>query len=105
MTSDRALCSALLGLLVAVAPGCGAFGYRFQSPITRDVEEVRFGPAKLTAAEVQSEVMSFTDTFNAAVAEHFAIVQASDPFFASNAFTRPRTPYSAPAKPVMTRPS
>lgn len=77
MTSHRTLHSIVLfGLLAFVASGCSVFGYRIRSPITRDVEEVRFGPAKLTAAAVQSEVMSFTDTFNSAIAEQMNRIEA-----------------------------
>ncbi len=70
MNSPRVLRStALIVLLVVLASGCSVFGYRIRSPITREAEEVRFGPGKLTAAAVQSEIMSFTGTFDAAVAE------------------------------------
>lgn len=68
--------TALVGLLVALASGCSVFGYRIRSPITREAEEVRFGPGKLTAAAVQSEIMSFTDTFDAAVAEQWNRIEA-----------------------------
>src|SRR5689334_3878344 len=56
----------LLALLLVVS-GCS--GIRFRSPIVRADGERRAGPGKLTPSEIQSEVMTFTDTFNAAVSE------------------------------------
>lgn len=78
MTSHRTLVSAVLfATLGAILPGCSALGFQIRSPITRVKEETRFGPGKLTAAAVQSEVMSFTDTFDAAVAEQWNRVAAA----------------------------
>src|SRR3954468_22298989 len=60
---------ALAGLLLGILPGCKALGIRFQSPVAVVHEEARLGPGGLTAAELQSEVMSFTDTFNASISQ------------------------------------
>ena len=53
--------------LLLLMPGCS--GIRFRSPIVQRSEERRTGPAQLTAAAIQSELMSFTDTLNGAVAQ------------------------------------
>jgi hypothetical protein len=73
MNARRTPLDALLLALVATGlSGCSLFGgWRFQSPITRDAGETRFGPGELTAAAIQSEIMTFADTFNAAVTEQW----------------------------------
>lgn len=50
---------------------CDSLGFRVRSPITKVEKERRFGPGKLTAEAIQSEVMSFADTFNATIAEEW----------------------------------
>jgi hypothetical protein len=75
--SKRTLSAAvLLAALGSMVPGCSAMGFRIRSPFTRVKEEPRFGSGQLTAAAIQSEIMSFTDTFGAAVAEQWNRIAA-----------------------------
>lgn len=73
---SRRVAPPLLAAALALLPGCGAAGIRFQSPIAFGSSEKPIGPGKLTPAAIQSEVMSFTDTFNAAVAQQWNRVAA-----------------------------
>ena len=78
VTSHRTLLAAvLLATLGAILPGCSALGIQIRSPITLVKDETRFGPGQLTAAAIQSEVMSFTDTFDSSVAEQWNRVAAA----------------------------
>jgi hypothetical protein len=56
-------------LLSSLLSSCGIFGLRLQSPITVLHDESRMGPERLTSAEIQSEVMTYADTFGAIVNE------------------------------------
>lgn len=77
MAPHRALRSIVwLVLVAAVASGCSSTGFHFQWPIAKNQKEVRFGPGKLTAAAIQSEVMSFADTFDAAVVEQWNRIES-----------------------------
>ncbi|MGH7244167.1 MAG: hypothetical protein ACREJD_12200 [Phycisphaerales bacterium] len=62
-------------LAVAIAltslPGCAS---NFQRSAGR---EQTIGPGRMTPSEIQSEVMSFTDTFNAAIAQSWSDVSAA----------------------------
>src|ERR1051326_5699350 len=66
----------LLVLLAALLCACGS-DIHFRSPIVRGTPERRIGPGQLTAAEVQSELMSFTDTFDSAISEEWNAVAAA----------------------------
>jgi len=61
-------------LSVVFLSGCGAMGWKFRSPITRDRGEPRVGPGKMTPADIQSEVQSFTDTFNSTISQQWNAV-------------------------------
>lgn len=65
----RVLILTCTGLLLA--PGCA-------SNLTRSPgREQTVGPGRMTATEIQSEVMSFTDSFNAAVTQEWSGVSAA----------------------------
>ena len=77
-TSTRRQLSSTLLASVTLLPliGCQMFGYRVQSPIALQapieaVKDTRIGPGKMTADGIQSEVMSFTDTFSGSVAQRW----------------------------------
>jgi len=67
-------CAAVL--LLFVLPGCAELG--LQSPfVSRSgSQEPPLGPGRLTQTDIQSEVMSYSDTFNAAVTEEWNGVAA-----------------------------
>ncbi|MCE9592991.1 MAG: hypothetical protein K8S98_02255 [Planctomycetes bacterium] len=67
----------LLAACGSTLAGCSVFGFELRSPITRIHSESRFGPGKLTAAAIQSELMSFTDTFDSRLAEQWNRVAAA----------------------------
>ncbi len=50
--------------------GCESLGVRLQSPFA-GTGEPTMGPGKMTAADVQSEVMSFTDTFTGVMSQQW----------------------------------
>lgn len=60
-----------LALLLPLSLLTACAGTHFQSPIvvTSDAKEQRVGPGKLTPSGVQSEVMSFSDTFTSAIGQ------------------------------------
>lgn len=62
----------LIGLLLALAflPGCA-------SNFRGSAREQTVGPGRMTATEIQSEVMSFTDSFNAAITQGWSGVSAT----------------------------
>lgn len=66
----------ILAALSSVPCGCSSLGIQFRSPITSIPKEPRFGPGKLSPAAIQSQIMSFTDTFNAVVSEQWNRVAA-----------------------------
>src|SRR6185503_21016233 len=69
---------AALAVVAALSlPGCGLFGLRFQSPIASQKEEIRVGPGQMTPSEVQSEIMSFTDTFTTTITQQWNQVTAA----------------------------
>src|SRR5262245_59999363 len=72
----RPVVGAPIVLAALALSGCGLFGLQFQSPIVGQNEEVRVGPGKTTPTEIQSEVMSFTDTFNATITQQWNRVTA-----------------------------
>lgn len=58
--------------------GCESLGYQFRSPITK-VKDARIGPGKMTPDAIQSEVMSFADTFTAAVTQKWNEAGSAQP--------------------------
>ncbi|MFN0243478.1 MAG: hypothetical protein ACKVWV_11355 [Planctomycetota bacterium] len=71
----RSTIAVAAGACLALA-SCESLGFRFRSPITKVEKERRFGPGKLTADALQSEVMSFADTFQATITEEWNQVAA-----------------------------
>lgn len=71
----RSTIAVAAGACLALA-SCESLGYRFRSPITKVEKELRFGPGKLTADALQSEVMSFADTFQSSITEAWNQVAA-----------------------------
>jgi exonuclease VII small subunit len=50
--------------------GCEAMGYQLRSPFAK-VQDTRIGPGKMTPDGIQSEVMSFADTFMSSIAQRW----------------------------------
>jgi len=76
--SLRFLALALSSAAIALAclPGCA--GTELRSPFgTKTSAEKKVGPAQLTPSQVQSEVMSFTDTFVSAISQIWNAIAAN----------------------------
>jgi hypothetical protein len=52
-------------LILLLDTGCA--GLRFRSPVVGRGAELQYGPGRLTAGELQGELMSYADTFNSVV--------------------------------------
>jgi len=50
--------------------GCKQLGYRLQSPLV-EIKDSRIGPGKMTPDAIQSEVMSFADTYSAVIGQRW----------------------------------
>ncbi len=62
-------CAALMVLLGVVLQGCGVLGLSGRS--RDEPREERVGPGNATVTEVQSEIMSFADTFNGLMSQQW----------------------------------
>jgi len=70
-----------LFLIILLAPlsGCNKMGFELQSPFASTSTEPSYGSAKLAPLQVQSEVMTFADTFATVMAQQWDdVARASD---------------------------